>query len=671
MSMSVYAGSKKLLLIETQHDPFYNYEGLRISADCAGFKTSIAHFYQLPEDMHTYDAVFILMSDYFLFHMFDVPIFKHMLDQVTQYAQLSKQKIVGLIFPHHTVFEKNTVNQTKHFLSEFKLYPYSYTECTKSFLQRVWYGKRTGTECFIKVFLQYLLQPSHPAFDKYHTNLLYNDKERKKNPPLLEDLSDLYKEEGAYVIPTKKDMKFSPLGLMIKQDQTYFFISKMSWLDNYEINENFRTYPLEKSLQAQFFATLQETLKELHALLPTTEDKPAKGTHTCRDIPSLNRTEKKKYQNLRTTEIDKRYTWMNTRGINGAWLELEPYVKTPELLQKGVDSILDAHLNMLWMSLSPERFFSRLVTDKEKEKAEFLAGLTLFTKKLKEASAQRKTIPPAFFVGSEITTNFGKNPVSSCVYDMTGKKLDKIPAPFDWDNFWYPELIQPFMLFVDQWQKGVGSGLSLAGIFLDLEMYHAQDQASEYTNMMDFGDHTWQLYGNRYPEKVEKTLKTVPERVDFLIKNDQLPLYYSFLQSEAQAIGKKIREHIRARLPEAIIGVYSMTLPHTWFLLGMLAGLSTPTDPLILATFNVDAYRHFDYLRKNHIYCFHIPVFLLSKLRAQEDFSLINQLRSAHDGVWFNRFSRLVETLDDKVWWNLEASPLERSIVAKGIGKSF
>lgn len=104
-----------------------------------------------------------------------------------------------------------------------------------------------------------------------------------------------------------------------------------------------------------------------------------------------------------------------------------------------------------------------------------------------------------------------------------------------------------------------------------------------------------------------------------------------------------------------------MNLPHSWFYQGFLAGLSSKEDPVIMATFNTEFYKHTKWLEEQHIYLQHLPVIMLSKLKKYSDFSLIKQLTQENDGVWFNRISRLEEPRDPRLWrwdYGLEVSPL-------------
>src|SRR5690606_8286303 len=107
-----------------------------------------------------------------------------------------------------------------------------------------------------------------------------------------------------------------------------------------------------------------------------------------------------------------------------------------------------------------------------------------FTAALKKKSTELKLPLPHIFIGMEISGNFGsKLPIESAK-DIYGKNYTKIPSPLDFENYWQKEVIEVFDRFYEIWQHNIGNDLPLAGIFLDFEMYHAQDQTGQYTNLM-------------------------------------------------------------------------------------------------------------------------------------------------------------------------------------------
>ena len=270
-------------------------------------------------------------------------------------------------------------------------------------------------------------------------------------------------------------------------------------------------------------------------------------------------------------------------------------------------------------------------------------------------------------VNFDITTNFKNATIVNTAYDFYGKEHTSVPAPLDYKNLWLPELIAPFDAFVELWARNLGNEIPLIGIFLDLQMYHAQDKddATLYNNLLDFSDHSWHIYCLDNNNETLYQVNNANDRIKYLCENNKIEEYFACLQKAAYQLGKMIREHLHTRIPNLHIGVYQGAgLPEDWFHLGFLAGLSTPKNPIILATFNNNAYSHMEYLCDNGIYCFHIPSMLMSKFQEEADFELIQERRKYHDGIWFSRFSHIVKDLvKDTDWWRLEASLLPKDVI--------
>jgi len=210
--------------------------------------------------------------------------------------------------------------------------------------------------------------------------------------------------------------------------------------------------------------------------------------------------------------------------------------------------------------------------------------------------------------------------------------------------------------------------------FLDLEMYHAQNQASQYTSTMDFSQTAWNLWLKRRPYCAQPQVDNPQDRISYLAEHTLLSEYYQVLQQEACILGRKIREYVRSIIPGGLIGVYAINLPHSWFYLGFLAGLSTPTSPIILATFNHRFDQHQKWLEKQKIYAYHMSPYLLSKLQNKSDAALISDLAQVNHGVWFNKISRIAQSREKKDWaWDfgMEVTPLETSVATQLISNEI
>lgn len=463
------------------------------------------------------------------------------------------------------------------------------------------------------------------------------------------------------VLPSSHELfPLLPLGLYVKNSQTnnQFFISTMHVISGTDSAEAFMLNPVDTPLRVQLVEMLATMVHELayaqhHRTLPP-----------CPLVAAVPMSLKPEYmlQQKALLEHHKQqykrpiYTWAVQEGVWCGWMGIEQYQT-----QEAVEHLLDSGLNVLWFELNPEWYLSDTAI-LSKDKATFFKKISTFTALLKKVCTQRNQKPPHIFVGTDITSNFTQKKVKNVATDMYCKEYDKIPSPLDRDELWKPELLTVIDRFIDEWDTSLSNGIALSGVFLDLEMYHAQQQSGQFLSLMDFSDYAWKLYSNTVAVPALLELNTCNERIKYLLDTQTVEHYFNVLQQEARAIGQDIKHHIKKKLSNGIIGVYNIHLPHTWFYEGFLAGLSSPEEPILLATFNNDFYSHAQALRTQHIYALHMPVVLLSKIKKKQDVSYIKNLWKAHDGVWFNRISRLEESRNPKDWgwdWGVETTPLD------------
>lgn len=162
----------------------------------------------------------------------------------------------------------------------------------------------------------------------------------------------------------------------------------------------------------------------------------------------------------------------------------------------------------------------------------------------------------------------------------------------------------------------------------------------------------------------------VQDRVQYLKNNKRFAQYFEILTQEARKIGQQIRHQLQVLKPELRVAVYAPTLPSSWFYRGIMSGLSTPTTPLITATFNTDFYRHRPWLEQHNIFLKHGSALMMSKI-TDTDSSLIKQIAPHHDFVWYNRPSRqLYQTKTAHPrgkWWQAEYSEMKNKKLAQHI----
>ncbi len=656
---------EKLLIIDTGNNDPYTYRNFMLLAESAGFKPEVKQFYQLsPAALEPYKSIILHLDGSFLVatakelaakQTIESPVLKHIFSLIDALSKRTKSTI-GIIVPVPGKKSVTILTLVKRILTKLGLN----TESNEAFLDKA---------------LNHLLHSDASKSYGYDTALLYKKEQKieaeqlKQFPPLIEGqklLAAPLPQNTAFIKKAPELTLLYPLGFYFKNQQTenHFFITNESYMHATDINERFTLNPVDSQLRNALLSGLLAMIYELRTLQRKNKITKKQLTlpHSLTDAFSAQ--QKKQAQQQRKNILAPPYDWIPCEGIACGWMHLDPFENKQEEV---AERILKSGQNMLWLQLTPEWFLSDNGTRTAEEKTQFFERITQFTTALHKKAHELKKQAPRIFVGMELSGNFGTQPVNEAATTLYGTSYSKIPAPLDFEQYWKKELIEVFDRFYDQWKQSLGSGLPLAGLFLDFEMYHAPDQTGQYSNLMDFSDLSWQAYTKKTNNTALAKLKTTNDRLTYLLHNNQLENYFTFLESEAKALGKKIKDHINQILPDGIIAAYNINLPHSWFYKGILAGLSSPEKPLILATFNNDYYTHYDWLTKNNIHLFHLPVLLFSKLRNTADFNLINKFSEQHDGLWFNRYSRLEEPRNEEKTFDhgIEASPLDTSTVIK------
>jgi hypothetical protein len=655
---------EKILIIDTSNNDLHTYRNFNLLAESTGFKPNVKPFYEVsPQLLNNYQAIFLDLDGSFLIAIakelaanqtIKDPLLKHAFSLINALSKRSNSSI-GIIVP---------VSNSKS-IAIFSL--------IKQILNKLGLDiNNKSLALFLDNALSHFMHSDASKSYQYDTALLYKRKQTAKDNIEIEPIA---KEEKfiTTMLPQNKEFMLKaaelrplyPLGIVIKNQQprNNFFITSKNYLHVADINEPFMLNPIDSALRHSLLLANLAMLSELNHKQSSTAVQTFPHILTDHYI-----AEKKKQVCKERKHLATNYQWTNNEGIACGWMHLDPFHNNEEVV---AEHILQSGLNMLWLQLRPEWYLSDNCSQTEDQKATYFKQISRFTAALKKKASDINKTPPHLFIGMELSGNFGTKPVNQATSNIYGTHYSKIPAPLDYENYWKKEVIEVFDRFSDHWHQSLGNGLALAGVFLDFEMYHAQNQTGQYTSIMDFSDHSWHLYTKKTNNQMLSNLKTTKDRITYLLQNKQLTNYFSILEHEAQIIGQSIKDHIHKTLPDCIIAAYNINLPHSWFYKGMLAGLSSPKKPVIFASFNNDFYSHYDWLVKNNINLIHLPVILFSKLRDKKDFNLINQLAQQHDGIWFNRYSWLEQPKSAETSFdlNVESSPLDSSLVIELMNK--
>jgi len=682
----------QLLIIDTDGSKEYYYRNTKLLAESVGFKVDFLNLYDLLENkqISDYPNVLIFLSPY-LFRTLNHEISQKLIKLFEDFSN-EQNKFIGILLPSIMRYNESLFEACAALLEKLGLFKDKFGAVEAHATLRP----------LVYAFIKFILQPDEKIGSLFGTTLV-----NKKSA-----LPESFKDKGSRaiidkltgntifkVLPGNHEFTYDviqslPAGLFVKNQSSNnsFFISKTSAFNFADITENYFKTPIHVEKRNELLMVVQQTLWEIYIALKynnmpliTTALRPPLPPQLT---PTFMRQEKlQAHQTLcRVLEKNKAYSWICNEGIIAGWLEPSDYfleadsdelakiaaksVTQMELLKKqaldrGINFIYQAELNLLWFEFNPESFMGENALWKEK-RANFKRNVQTILHALKEKFEKANKPMPKVFIGTDITTNYRKAPVPCAAKDVYGHEYTKIPCPLDFKEFWTKELLDTLDVFYDVFHQEI----PIDGIFLDFEMYHAQDQASLYTDIMDFSDLSWKLYCSKTGDP-HTDLTTVAQRVHYLSKQQKFDEYFTFLEQEARLIGKKIKDHLHLIYPDMLIGAYAPTLPSSWFYRGMFSGLSSKDKPLILATFNVDYYSHYKWLINNDIFVLHGTPILLSKFQTQKDLDLIPDLLQFHDFIWYNRPSRQIYKNIKNRSWGVEASPIDADALSQGIKKIY
>jgi hypothetical protein len=664
-----------LLLIDTDGHNQYQYRNLILLAESVGFSVEYRNFYSFLEhtDVSPYAAIFFMPS-IGLFKNLHSNLTQKCIKAIKQYA-LKGNKILGLLFPGMP--SVNVQLEQLSFGLMDQLGVFSSLSQEHSLL--------------IKQLTHETLSPDSQAGNIYGTTLVnkvytHHTKKNASNP--INSAQEILITGLPLTEPVSTNvLNLLPWGVYIKNtnNNNRYFISKVSNFTFADLAENFFKNPLNLNDRNELLHVAQQTLWELYQAVINNHMSflPKKNALQLPKQLTLNHIEKEKQlhqtKTLYAIENNPDYAWIVQDGVSCAWeapgdyflyedaemAKMDPkaaHELTVKALDQGISFLYDAHINLVWFEFNPEAYLSDHGRFKH-NKETFIKQVNAIAIDLKKKAQKLKKPLPKVFIGTDITTNFATHPVKNQAQDVFGHTYSKIPSPLDFEHFWKPEVLEPFTLFCKHFQHH----LPITGVFLDFEMYHAPEQASAYSDHMDFSHNTWQRCCQSIGDGSSCGLSTVAQRVEYLLNNQLFEPYFIHLENAAETLGKTIKKELQLLIPHLLIAAYLPTLPSSWFYRGIMRGLSSKEHPVITATFNTDFSSHAQWLSENNIHIIHGPPILLSKFTDSKSFDLIKQFLRYHDFVWYNRPSRMVYPDKKNKWWSVEASDLKASEIAYGI----
>ena len=585
------------------------------------------------------DAVFFMISIEFLKSMHHSAVAQAYLKLIEQCAA-KPQKLIGLFFPSLG----NAVVQPASLAALWKTLGVSFnTQGKIAFADR-------GVDKFLQAATSLINHSLESRSVQYHTTL--NAPRIGKSVGILQ--SDLEKDVNVFAaLPiqktaqsrTKNDFEsviksLLPFGLYwynpLKKNNVLISYSALTTFLG--VSENYQLCPTNLLIRYKLYAALQRFLWEVKALFGAQQAQPnvfCKGV--CpRRIQAKKITKIPAGLHIVTPQLPQH------KKI-GAWMELTIFeadadpLKQAERIQKQkelITYIVTAQLEYLWVSFLPNMYYSPIGRNAEKKQT-FLKSVGTFTKLLKQEAHAKKMRIPKIFVGFEIVNNLvDAHQPQQCAYDLYANKFADVPQPLD-HTFWMQEVINPLALFVKDFMRPeVCNGLPLAGVILDLEMYGRKTTGAFLSTMI----------GN--------------QPIQTVLQQGALKKHFEGLRLQAAQLGKKLKEDLKKILPGAGIGCYAPNVSLDWFYQGFFKGISSAHDPLLFLTFNMLYHPYKNNLEQKGVFTEHATVLMLSKINSPADFSWINFLLTYQQGLWLNRFSRLVEPYQKNSWIGVEQTPM-------------
>lgn len=372
------------------------------------------------------------------------------------------------------------------------------------------------------------------------------------------------------------------------------------------IMENMKFYPVQSLLQND---TTSFVLDEIARLLGTGK---AINYVVKNDSRSLNSSAKR----------------------NFAWMDL-PLKKDRNKLIALAEACSNVKLAGLWITPAINNIFSDIGVQVSQQEV-FITQLSEFLYHIKKYYGQRKLTLPKVYFSVEIANNLvGQHLPKDSDIDMFGNVFFDQPNPLD-RSFWNSEVITPFAATIQNLSKTL-AGFSV-GIVLDMEMY-LRKTGSSFSSVSGFSPENTKIFCDK--KKIKRFNKK------------HYGLFYKFLEREAYRLGLWLAKELKMLYKEVFLGFYIPCFPPTWFYIGMFRGFSQ-NQRLDFFSFYSNFESWGSWFKDNQIFVRNYEVFMLSKLNQMNWQILLTEQLSRSDGIWINRFSRIVDEHVPNSWFDLE-----------------
>lgn len=665
-----HAASMKIVFLDTANREKYLYKPCFELLESTGWQVDYRPIDQVMDfsikglNLPQYKAAFFILSIEFLKGIGKSPVAEKILLLMQRYCKLPN-RLVGLIFPplptnphlnllagFAPIFNCLGVNTPEkppsfpNLLEEQPIQPQDAFSAARNLHNKI--------EAFFYMTNIFIATPLESRPLAYHTTL---------NPP-RQGISFFTKDINRILSEADFNLRLLPLGNHYSETvkktfpyglywfnplhNNHVFIAQNTLFSFSGISESFHFCPMDDLLRKEMHRGIQHMFQELTMLVKNFDHDNEQHSLTAIESPSDFQVPSIITASGAPLEKDfpaqnHKIAWLDLTVFEEKKLDTSLTTTTTSMQQQQdllIQYIFESGLDTLWITINPHAYYSPIARHKTNEPS-FIKGLSLFTQKLTQTARQKNKKIPYVLVGFEIANNlYEPNLPKQPSLDLYGSSYRDLPSSLD-RNFWYNEIKKPLAIFLAKWKKpSISHGVPISGFVLDLEMY-GRKTSGQFLTPMGFDQASFNRFAKQH--RLQNRHLPVHERVRLLMQLKRTSQYFSFLENDAQALGQELKTFFSKYVNNCIIACYTPSILVGWFYKGFCKGLSSPQHPLQLFTFNAEFQGHKRWFELNNIAIQHASVLLLSKISTPEDFTLVDTILKHHDGIWFNRFSRMVE----------------------------
>lgn len=674
----------KLVLLDTTGREKWLFKPLMDLLETVGWQVDYRPIDQLMDigpkrlNLTNYKAAFFIFGFEFLKGVGKSPVSAKIMTLMQQYCKLPS-RLIGFIFP--PLNAPANVNLIGSFAPIFNNIGITVQQGQLTFpnLDTPQAASATNAtpqkniDAFLYVANSFLSRPLETRPRAYHTTL------SDPRPGLSfysKEVDRILQSASIYLKPLPSCQQFSPI---VKETFPYglywynpirnnhIFLAYSTIFSFSSISENFHFCPTDYVIRKEIHKAIQQMMWECTLLVKALDQEQNVGAAKIITIPdelalpwSIETLGSKLEADEQPAQTHK-IAWMETSAFEDKPADKnasqEKIIQDKLLRNQQQDNLIDyiftAELDTLWLSITPNIYFSPIA--RQKANTEIVLGaLGNFTKKLSAVAQAKNKKVPRIFIGFEIANNlYAPNLPRQCSVDLYGNLYQDLPSSLD-RTFWKNEIKKPLTDLLTHWKNPqISHGVPIAGVVLDLEMY-CRKITGEFLSCMGFDQLSFARFTNYH--RLSSKNMPVNEKANFLMSNKQTSQYFSFLEHDAESLGFELRSFFKQKIPHCIIACYMPSILINWFYKGLYKGLSEKKHPLQLYTFNSEFQGHKTWFEVNKLAVQHASVLLLSKIKTTQDYSWVNNILQHHHGIWLNRFSRMIEQKNND--WGAVERPL-------------